>query len=255
MGTDVTNDFTALRGRIGLVPSGDRTFYLRLSGVENLVFFGRLHGLGRQDAIRRARETLDDVGLLNAASKRVGEYSHGMQKRLSVARALLGRPPVLLVDEATHDLDPEGALRIRELVRHAADDGAAVVWATQRLDEIRAFAETVTLIDQGRTRFEGSVGDLMEHTSPRHYLVRLAPQLMETAPLNGQAQLALGELGTVAAISNGPTPQYRLTLAGEAAIGDAVVQLERAGVRVLTCRQERSEIEEAFLALTRNAAT
>ena len=253
MGIDVTRNLTALRGRIGLIPSGDRTFYLRLSGAENLAFFGRLHGLPRREAFERAEQTLIEVGLADVGSKRVGLYSHGMQKRLSVARALLAHPPVLLVDEATHDLDPEGAVRVRNLVRRAADDGAAVIWATQRLDEIRAFAETVTLLDHGQTRFNGAVSDLMEQARPRHYLLRLSGN--GTLPLDEHARLAVAPIGTIGAVSNGSVPHYRLTLSGDGAIGDAVVQLESAGIRVLTCRQEQSEIEEAFLALTNDRTT
>jgi ABC-2 type transport system ATP-binding protein len=96
----------AARGRVGLVPAGDRSFYLRISGTENLLFFARLHGMRKRAAVARAREVLEDVGLTEAAGRPVGGWSHGMQKRLSVARALLTSPPVLLVDEATHDLDP-----------------------------------------------------------------------------------------------------------------------------------------------------
>jgi ABC-type multidrug transport system ATPase subunit len=92
---------------------------------------------------------LDDVGLGEAAARPVGHCSHGMQKRLSVARALLAKPRVLLVDEATHDLDPEGALRIRALVRDCADAGTAVLCTTQRLDEVQNFARTTTLLVRG----------------------------------------------------------------------------------------------------------
>src|SRR5439155_16951566 len=106
------------------------------SGLENLVFFGRLHGLRRRAALERAREVLEQVGLQDVATRVVYSYSHSMQKRLSVARSLLTDPEVLFVDEATHDLDPEGALRIRELVSDVAARGAAVVWATQRIEEI-----------------------------------------------------------------------------------------------------------------------
>jgi ABC-type multidrug transport system ATPase subunit len=101
------------------------------------------------------------VGLTDAARRRVATYSHGMQKRLSIARALLTQPAVLLVDEATHDLDPEGAQRVRGLVAERAAAGAAVVWATQRVDEIGDFAHRVTLLSGGRVRFTGSVGELL----------------------------------------------------------------------------------------------
>jgi ABC-2 type transport system ATP-binding protein len=114
------------RQHIGFVASGDRTFYLRVSGLENLVFFARLYGMTRREAIHRAEDVLADVNLAGAARKPVGEYSHGMQKRLAVARALLTSPPVLLIDEATHDLDPDAARRVRELVAAAASQGAAV---------------------------------------------------------------------------------------------------------------------------------
>ncbi len=89
-----------LRAMIGIVPPGDRSFYLRLSGVENLVFFARLEGLRKRAARGRALELLGEVGLQDAGDRPVNTYSHGMQKRLSFARARLGEPRLLLVDEA-----------------------------------------------------------------------------------------------------------------------------------------------------------
>jgi ABC-type multidrug transport system ATPase subunit len=97
--------------------------------------------MSKREAIARAWELLDLVDLSDAAPLPSGFYSHGMQKRLSIARALLTEPSVLLIDEATPDLDPEAATRMRELVRRLPDEGAAVVWATQRIEEIRGFAE------------------------------------------------------------------------------------------------------------------
>src|SRR3954462_1804870 len=146
---------------LGFVPSGDRSFYLRLSGEENLLFFGRLQGLSKREARLRAREALADVGLADAARRRVLAYSHGMQKRLSVARALLTEPPVLLVDEATHDLDPEAAVQVRELIRDLAANGTAVLWTTQRIEEIRGFADRVTFLAGGRVHFAGPVAELL----------------------------------------------------------------------------------------------
>ena len=114
------------------------------------------------------------MGLEDSARVRVGVYSHGMQKRLAVARALLVDPAVLLVDEATHDLDPEAAENVRSLVRDLAGRGTAIIWTTQRVDEVRGFADSVTLLARGRTRFAGTVAQLMAHAFPRRYLLRLA---------------------------------------------------------------------------------
>ncbi|HEV2786091.1 MAG TPA: ABC transporter ATP-binding protein, partial [Solirubrobacteraceae bacterium] len=170
--TDPTSGSVELATRPGFVPSGDRTFYLRISGLENLIFFARMHGMRRSAARTRAREVLDLVGLGDALRRPVGRYSHGMQKRLSFARALLADARVLLVDEATHDLDPEGAERIRELTRDLAARGAAVLWTTQRVDEIRGFAGAITFLHRGEVRFAGSVAELIARgdTSPRYVM-------------------------------------------------------------------------------------
>ena len=238
------------RSLIGLVPSGDRSFYLRISGLENLVFFARLHGFAKREAIRRALEVLEEVGLADAAKTRVGFYSHGMQKRLSVARALLAAPPILLVDEATHDLDPEGARRVRELVLASASRGTAVVWATQRLDEIRGLADRVTLIAKGRTAFAGSVPELMGHAVPRRYLLRLRNGRPESDSVAAAGQIALGSLARLEPADESASNHYLLALEQDVVLGDALAALTRADIDVLTCREERSEIEEAFLSLT-----
>src|SRR5262245_1186471 len=162
-----------LHGAIGLVPSGDRTFYLRISGRENLIFFARLHGLRRRAAGERADAVLEAVGLTDAAGRAVMTYSHGMQKRLSFARALLGGPSVLLVDEATHDLDPVAAQRVRALTPAEAARGRAVLWATQRLEELTGFADAVTVLERGTVRFEGSVAALAAHARTDRHVLRL----------------------------------------------------------------------------------
>ena len=143
---------------------------MRISGLENLAFFGRMYGIRRAEALERGRRRMADVGLSDAVNQRVGTYSHGMQKRLSMARALLMDPPVLVIDEATDGLDPEGARRVQDLTRSIASTGTSVVWTTQRLDEIRGFADAVTVLDRGRTKFEGTVEDLMLTASARAYL-------------------------------------------------------------------------------------
>jgi ABC-2 type transport system ATP-binding protein len=249
-GLDAAANPRELRRLIGIVPSGDRSFYLRISGLENLVFFARMHGLRRRAAVERALRVLDHVGLSDAARKRVGEYSHGMQKRLSVARALLTEPRVLLVDEATHDLDPEGSRRVQELVSDAAADGAAVLWATQRLEEIRGFARAVTLLGQGSVRFQGSVPRLLEYSVPTRYVVRLRNGRPGGIQLE-EVQRALGRGARLTPPIEPGSEHHVIALAEGAVLGDAVAALAGADVQVLACRQERSEIEEAFLALTR----
>lgn len=244
--------YRGYRRMFGLVPSGDRSFYLRISGLENLLFFGRLYGLRKSQALPRAWECLRAVGLEEAARKRVGLYSHGMQKRLSVARGLLTDPVVLFVDEATHDLDPEGSNRVQELVVGAASRGTAVLWATQRLDEIRGFADRVTVLDKGTVRFVGTVPELMAISVARRYVLHLHDGRSNDTALVTAANRALSSMASVAPSGDSEGEHCVLELADGVVLGDAIASLAAAGIKVLACREERSGIENAFLYLTRN---
>jgi ABC-2 type transport system ATP-binding protein len=238
------------RRLFGLVPSGDRSFYLRISALENLMFFARLQGLRRRGAAERARECLQAVGLEAAARKPVGAYSHGMQKRLSFARALLVDPPVLLVDEATHDLDPQGARLIKELAVERARNGTAILWATQRVDEIRAFADHVTLLDRGRVRFAGSVARLTAWAAPRSFVLHLGNGHRDTGRVVTSAREALAGLGTLEPSTDEDDDHYVLSLSDSVPLGRALATIDQAGIQVLTCREDDSPIERAFLRLT-----
>lgn len=239
-------------GTVALVPSSDRSFYMRLSMLENLIFFGRLNGLRLRAARNRAYEVLEDVGLRDVADRPAGRCSHGMQKRLSVARALLVKPTVLLVDEATHDLDPEGAQRTRALVGRLAGDGTAVLWTTQRVEEIRGFADSVTFLSSGRVRFAGSPHAFAELARNERYVVRVRSR-HAGVPTCAALQLALGRSATVGEV-RGEGEHFLLALQDDVAFGAAVTRLTHAGYEILSCRQEQAEIEDAFLLLAAGAA-
>ena len=102
-----------------------------------------------------------------------------------MARALLASPEVLLVDEATHDLDPEGARRIRALVRGIADEGTAVLWTTQRVDEVPDFADSVTLLLHGAVVFTGSPAELAARAPSDRYLIQVARERPRTTAVAG----------------------------------------------------------------------
>ena len=241
-----------LRARVGVVPTGDRSFYPRLSGRENLTFFARLRGHRRRDAAALARTLLHDVGL-EEADRPVGEWSHGMQKRLGVARALITNPALLLVDGGTHDLDPESAQRVRLLVSVVAARGAAVLWTTQRVDEIRGFADTVTFLAAGSVHFSGAVSDLIAAGGSSRYVLRLR----STVPLGPVHPAVLKRVLAGTATIRMPRaddPEHVIVepRAGRP-VGDAIAALVHGGFSVLACRQERSEVEEAFAALAGRA--
>jgi ABC-2 type transport system ATP-binding protein len=229
-----------IRGRIGWAPASDRSFYLRLSGRQNLTFFGQLHGMTRPEAQDLAGRWIAAVGLEEAASRPVRLYSHGMVKRLVVARALMCNPEVLVIDEATHDLDPLGADQIRGLVRNSAADGATVMWATQRIGELPGFAHSVTVLDRGEVRFSGSVDDLAAQAGTKSYLVTL----------EGGSSADLVELpwGTLSRL--GMADRWRLELLQGVSLTEVFSELATRGMTVMSCAEERPDVERGFLRLT-----
>jgi ABC-2 type transport system ATP-binding protein len=236
-----------LRRLIGLVPSGDRSFYERISALENLVFFARLRGMRMRPARERALCLLAAVGLEDVARRPVNSYSHGMQKRLSFARALLTEPHVLMVDEATHDLDPAAAAQVRALASARAGAGTAILWATQRIEELPGFADRVTLLEHGAVRFSGSVAALVAVARTQRHLLRFSPA---TAIRLDSLRLALGGRGHLEPANDGDPRHAVLVLAPGVPLGAAIAALHAEGAEIMSCTDERPPVERAFLALT-----
>jgi ABC-2 type transport system ATP-binding protein len=151
MGHDVVRDSVETRASIGLMLGNERSWYWRLGGRRNLEFFAALYGMNRRTASARTDELLREVGLEEAADRRVTGYSSGMRARLSLARALLRKPPVLLLDEPTQNLDPVAAAHLRSMVlRLAEEEGASVLLTTHNLHEAASLATRVVVLADGR---------------------------------------------------------------------------------------------------------
>lgn len=116
---------------------------------------------GRDDAIERV---LDEVGLTDAAKRRIGKYSTGMKQRLSLAAALLYDPPIFILDEPASGLDPGGIRWLRELLRDRADKGAAVFVSTHQLAELAIVVDNVVVIDRGRVIATAPASELLTRT-------------------------------------------------------------------------------------------
>ncbi len=164
-GHDAVDDPKAARAAFGLMLGEERSLYWRLSGRQNLDFFGSLQGLGREEAAARTSALLERFGLDDVAERRCGEYSTGMRARLGLARALIGEPPVLLLDEPARSLDPLAAADLRGLLTSLAGERrTAVLYATHDLHDAAEVAARTIGIGRGRVAFEHgpgiSAGDL-----------------------------------------------------------------------------------------------
>lgn len=152
---DVAEDPAGARASLGLVLEGERGVYQRLTGIQNLEFFGIMQGMSRDVANRRGLELMQRLGLASR-DRRVFGYSAGMRVRLALARSLMANPRLLLLDEPTRSLDPKASMDAMELVSDLAISGRAVLLATHRLDEVRSFCDRVVVLRDGRVRYEGS---------------------------------------------------------------------------------------------------
>jgi lipooligosaccharide transport system ATP-binding protein len=149
LGRDPAVDGPAIRARLGVVPQED-TLDLELTVVENLVIYGRYFNLPRAECRRRAEELLDFVQLRDRARSRVEDLSGGMKRRLTIARALINEPEILLLDEPTVGVDIGTRSEIIELVRQLAADGKGVVIISSEFAELLAVADRIIVMRDGR---------------------------------------------------------------------------------------------------------
>jgi len=161
-GHDVAGDPRRAKAAVGYAVGEERSFYWRLTGRQNLEFFGALYGLRGAARDRRVADVLGLVGLEDSADRRFNAYSTGMRQMMAFARALLADAPVLLVDEPTRSLDPRAADRIRSFLRDelAGRQGKTVLWATHDLGEAADRADDIAVISRGRIRLHGPAATL-----------------------------------------------------------------------------------------------
>jgi ABC-2 type transport system ATP-binding protein len=150
LGHDVVEETSAVRPLIGIVFGGDRGLYWRLSGRQNLEYWGALYKLSGKATKERAQTLLERVGLADKADERVEAYSRGMKQRLHLARGLMGDGKVLFLDEPTTGMDPLAAREFRTLIAELREEGRTVLLATHDMAEAETVCDRVTLIDRGK---------------------------------------------------------------------------------------------------------
>ena len=158
LGYDIIKESINIRKRVGLLPEGFG-FYDDMSALENLIYLGQLDGFSLKDAISKAKETLDKVGLSNEMNKKVAAFSRGMKQRLGVAQALLKDPELLILDEPTVGIDPYGAKGFRELITSLSKEGITTMISTHLLHEVGMICDYAIILKRGKLL---SYGDLKE---------------------------------------------------------------------------------------------
>ncbi|MFL1380384.1 ATP-binding cassette domain-containing protein [Nocardiopsis protaetiae] len=244
-GHDVVRHPDRVRAAIGLTGQYASVDEL-LTGRENLVMFARLYGLDPRAARERAEELLARFDLADAADRRSDGYSGGMRRRLDLAVSLIQRPRVLFLDEPTTGLDPRSRLGVWESVRTLVAAGTTVVLTTQYLEEADRLADTVTVIDHGRTIAEGTPDTLRSRVGGD----RLDVVVRDPADLSAVAGLLGSALDAPATVHR---EEQRISLPAPdrlAALTGAVRALEGATAAIADIGVRRPGLDEVFLALT-----
>lgn len=219
-------------------------FHGWMTGRENLEIAAAIHGLAPRDAAVEIPRVLDRVGLTERSQDPAGAYSLGMRQRLAIARALLGRPKLLILDEPTNGLDPRGMREVRDLVRSLAlHDAITVFLSSHLLGEVQAICNRVGIVQEGKMRAEGRVDELLA----AHGANRVEVEVGALDP----AALAAALAAIPGAMLRGPGSAGRTLVALEGLeVHELLGRLVGAGVAVNAVVPRERNLEEVFLEVT-----
>ena len=237
LGMDPVSDGPRIRARLGVVPQTD-TLDAELVVDENLFTYARYFGISRADARSRAGQLLEFVQLKDRARDRVESLSGGMKRRLTIARALVNEPELLLLDEPTTGLDPQARHLVWDRLYRLKQQGVTIVLTTHYMDEAEQLCDRLVVMDKAKIVAFGSPRSLIDQYSSREVLELRFP-IDATPPLNGLEGLA-------ERIEALPDRVLLYTSDGEAA-ADGV---HRRGLRPESTLVRRSTLEDVFLRLT-----
>ena len=184
LGKNIRSQRLDIRQTVGFVPE-DECLFPAVVGIEFVAYAGELAGMARKDAMQRAHEVLDYVGLGEARYRRVESYSTGMKQRLKLGAGIVHDPRLLILDEPTNGMDPAGRLDILELARDLAHNkGMSVLFSSHLLPDVEAVCDYVMVLGRGRLLAQGRIRDLKQvhqrffevrvKTDPERFAERLA---------------------------------------------------------------------------------
>ncbi len=219
--------------RVGVLIEGPG-LYPYLTGRDNLRVLAKYRGLEWSDV----DEALDRVGLGNRADDKFRTYSLGMKQRLGVGAALLGRPDLLILDEPTNGLDPQGMAEMRELITALAGDGHTVLLSSHMLSEVQEICDRVGVISGGKLRTESTVAELRGASSV----------LLRAEPLEVAFHAVRRAVGERSAILTAAGIRIETCAGSAPLVARAVVE---SGADLLELRTDEKSLEEVFFEMTR----
>ena len=247
-GHDVASEPGAVRSCIG-VTGQDAALDLRLTGRENLVFFGRLRGLKRSHARARADELITQFDMAHAADRQVSGYSGGMRRRIDIAVSLVVTPKVLFLDEPTTGLDPRSRRDVWKLVSSLSAQDITVLLTTQYLEEADILSDSIVILNAGQIVASGTSDELKRQTGSGYcQMTALNPEDLQriAAALADFEEIEVDVEAMTVAV---PAPQ------GVATLSDVFRRIDGLGVELIDISLRRPSLDEVFLHLTSPASS
>ncbi|KKB54140.1 ABC transporter ATP-binding protein [Parabacteroides gordonii] len=174
-GINSTTHPIEVKRKVGYLPE-DVGFYDDMTGIENLVYTAQLNGIAKEEAVQKAVQLLDRVGLSNDGKKKAGKYSRGMRQRLGLADVLIKEPEVIILDEPTSGIDPSGVREFMDLIRQLSHkDGQTVLFSSHHLDQVQQVCNRVGLFSSGKLLADIRLAELqkeehaLEHIYNRYF--------------------------------------------------------------------------------------
>ena len=243
-GHDVSREPTVVRQLIGVTgqfASVDET----LSATENLMIFGRLLGLTRNEAKRKAEDLLERFSLTDAARRPLKKFSGGMRRRLDLAASLLAQPPLIFLDEPTTGLDPRTRGQMWDTIRELVATGSTVLLTTQYLDEADQLADRIAVIDHGRVVAEGTADDLKASVGTSSLILRMSDPADVDDALRAIAQV-LGVRGTLSP----EAARITAPMSDPDRVTDLLITLREAGIHLTEMSVQKPTLDQVFLTIT-----
>ena len=209
------------------------------------MIFGRLLGLSRGDARRKATELLEEFGLTEAASRPLAKFSGGMRRRLDLAASLIAQPPLIFLDEPTTGLDPRTRGQMWDTIRRLVASGSTVVLTTQYLDEADQLADRIAVIARGRVVAEGTALELKASVGQASLVLRLQPGSDLDA-----ARATVGRVLDATAIVSPEAARLTVPMSDPDQVTDLLVAFREAGVHLSEFSVQQPTLDEVFLTLT-----
>jgi sodium transport system ATP-binding protein len=162
-GHDCGADSFEVRKSLGVLPHSSG-LYGNLTGLENIRYYGRLHGLGGAELARACDEWVERLGIEAVAKRRAKGYSQGERLKVSLARALIHRPQTIILDEPTNGLDVTAVRMLRDLLRELRAAGKCVLFSSHVMQEVAALCDDIVIIAAGRVVVRGAPQEILDHT-------------------------------------------------------------------------------------------